>query len=169
NPERRRCGTPALISHPACPACPELPEEPRKKRRAFSSVRPTHKLSSRAQRPDFLLRAAFWRVGPRSRGIPPQLFSFTLSLFPRFLASRKCHLARNISAKSSPRFPPSSSFLLRPLLQPPHHRSCSPLPRRLLLHVRNKPHNLTPQRRRHPAKLGLRPRGQPQRHRQCRW
>jgi hypothetical protein len=37
-------------------------------------------VSSRAERPDFILSAVFWCVGPRSRGIP-------LPLFPSFLPS----------------------------------------------------------------------------------
>src|SRR5208283_1965528 len=32
---------------------------------------PSFSLSSRAERPDFLFRAAVWRVGSRSRGISP--------------------------------------------------------------------------------------------------
>jgi hypothetical protein len=38
------------------------------------------RLSSRAEWPDFLFRAAFWRVGPRSRGIPPPPYSFLCSI-----------------------------------------------------------------------------------------
>ena len=37
-------------------------------------------LSSRAERPDFLFRAAFRRVGPRSRGIPPPSLLFSANL-----------------------------------------------------------------------------------------
>jgi len=35
--------------------------------------RPKPKMSSRAKRPDIFFRAAVWRVGPRSRGIPARL------------------------------------------------------------------------------------------------
>src|SRR5208282_6294580 len=52
-----------------------------------SSPSPAQKLSSRPERPDFLLRAELWRVGPRSGGIAaqsPRLASplaFRISLF----------------------------------------------------------------------------------------
>jgi len=56
------------ICHCARPACPESRGETRRDQSGpiLSSPRPSHHLSSRAKRPDFLFRAAFWRVGLRS-------------------------------------------------------------------------------------------------------
>src|SRR5208337_2963386 len=39
----------------------------------LSHCHTTTRLSFRPERPDLLLRAVFWRVGPRSGGISPQL------------------------------------------------------------------------------------------------
>jgi hypothetical protein len=87
---------------PHLPPLLSLPRVPPTPPHASSSPRPTHHLSSRpecrafcgtqrwdrgtialrhpispsrAERPDFLFRAALWRFGPRSRGIPPPPFS----------------------------------------------------------------------------------------------
>jgi hypothetical protein len=53
---------------------------------------PPSSLSSRAERPDFFFRAEFWRVGSRSRGIPP---------FPRWTLAPESSLwrARIISTR----------------------------------------------------------------------
>src|SRR5208282_5557693 len=62
------------------------------------------KLSSRPERPDFLFRAIFWRLGPRSGGIPPLLFSSLFySLCP--LCSYLCELCVTVplSCLSLPR------------------------------------------------------------------
>src|SRR5271157_1403921 len=58
---------------------------------SFQIAAPHPKLSSRPERPDFLFRAAFWRVGPRSGGIAAPtarhkhlLHTFALSLLYSF-------------------------------------------------------------------------------------
>jgi len=40
---------------------------------ALAAARPSAKLSSRPERPDFFFRAEVWRVGPRSGGIAAPL------------------------------------------------------------------------------------------------
>src|SRR5208337_241819 len=112
------------------------------------------------------------RFPTQSTAPPAPSRSYTLSLLrfsPRFFVSRKCHRASHGSGKSSPRCAPWFLLPLHPCHQHPHRHPRPPVPCRLLLRAHDKPHNLTPQRRRHPAKLRLRPRCQPQRHRQRRW
>src|SRR5271165_1991591 len=106
-------------------------------RRRFCDVCYTHKLSSRAKRPDFFFRAVFWRVGPRSRGISLQCLhrsAFALarlnSLSRRQTVNPRLRpLPPLFLSQTSPPNPAASNLLSDPATAPPSQtRTSSPLP-----------------------------------------
>src|SRR5271157_1173630 len=104
--------------------------------RRFCDAYFTHKLSSRAKRPDFFFRAVFWRVGPRSRWISLQCLQRPAFRLARLNSpSRRQTVNPRLRplpplslSQTSPSNPAASATVSGPATAPPSQtRTSSPL------------------------------------------